>query len=90
MIPGYLDKCVERGNCIEALGILSHREQDLLSLVYLHLEEVFFELPYCRVVKKLPLDKKKVLFRDKETRKKLGENKFYKWLYPTPHLKKLI
>jgi len=36
MIPGHLDKCVERNNCVEALGILSHRE---------NLEEVFFKLP---------------------------------------------
>lgn len=69
MIPGYLDKCVERS--LEALGILSHREQDLPSLVYLHLDEVFFKLPFHRVLKKLPLNKTKVIFRDKEIRKNL-------------------
>lgn len=68
MIPGYLNKCVES---LEALGILSHREQDLISLVYLHLDEVFFKLPFHRVLKKLPLNKTKVLFRDKEIRKNL-------------------
>lgn len=62
MVSGYLDRCVERINFVEALGILSNREQGLLSLVYLHLE-VFFEISYHMVLKKLPLNKSKGPFQ---------------------------
>lgn len=57
MIPGYLDKLVERSNCVEGIRIPEQGgERYLLNLIYLDFEEVYHELAYHRLLKKLPLN----------------------------------